>query len=60
MVMDKVEDVKMLYRCCIYVDELFFLFCKDCDSLVCLNCLIINYVGYKMGKLFECMEDIFR
>lgn len=60
MATDKVQDVKMSYRCRIHADELLPLLCKDCDSPVCLNCLTTNHVGHKMGRLSECMEDTFR
>lgn len=60
MATDKVQDVKMSYRCRNHADELLPLLCKDCDCPVCLNCLTTNHVGHKMGKLSECMEDTFR
>lgn len=59
MATEKVEDLKMSYKCRFHADELLPLLCKDCDCPVCLNCLTTNHVGHKMCKLSECMEDTF-
>lgn len=57
-----VEEVVLIeivwYKCgVVYKKDLMVLFCKDCECVVCLDCLNNDYVGYKMCKLFECIDD---
>lgn len=59
MVNEKEENYVEIvrYQCSVYEKDLVLLFCSDCECLVCFDCLIISYVGYKMGKLFEYIDD---
>lgn len=57
MVCGKEDIIKIVWCLCnVYKKDLVFLVCKDCDSFVCFDCFIINYVGYRMGILFECKD----
>lgn len=37
--------------------ELLFFYCKDCDCFLCGDCVICDYVGYKIRKVFEVVES---
>lgn len=38
------ELICEVYDCC----ELLFFYCMDCDCFLCGDCVICDYVGYKV------------
>lgn len=48
---NKIEE--FMFKCWIYSSELLLLFCRDCDCVLCSDCVMGDYVGYKFCKLFE-------
>lgn len=36
--------------------DLLFIYCMDCNCLLCSDCLIYDYVGYKFRKVLEVVK----
>ncbi|XP_078319682.1 uncharacterized protein LOC144621047 [Crassostrea virginica] len=46
-----------LYNCHIHEKSLMPMLCRDCDSSVCMDCLVTTHVGHKLSKILDNIED---
>ena len=44
-------------QCHVHDKEFIPLNCRDCDSMVCLDCLVTTHVGHKMCKISDGIEE---
>lgn len=51
---DSLEKTK--YKCSTHNNDLVPLLCKECNSPVCLDCVVTNHAGHKMCKISDCIE----
>ena len=46
-----------LYNCHIHEKSLMSMLCRDCESSVCMDCLVTTCVGHKLSKISDNIED---
>ena len=51
------EQEKSWYICHVHGKDLMPLSCTDCESTVCLDCIVTTHVGHKMCKISDGIEE---
>ena len=47
------------YNCHIHEKSLMPMLCRDCQSSVCMDCLVTTHVGHKLSKISDNIENKF-
>ena len=51
------SESKPNYNCHIHEKSLMPMLCRDCESSVCMDCLVTAHVGHKLSKISDNIED---
>lgn len=51
------EQERSWYICHVHGKDLMPLSCTDCESTVCLDCIVTTHVGHKMCKISDGIEE---
>ena len=54
---EKTQQERAWSICQVHGKDLMPLLCQDCESAVCLDCLVKTHVGHKMSNISECVEE---
>nr|XP_022288507.1 uncharacterized protein LOC111100716 [Crassostrea virginica] len=54
---EKTQQERAWHICQVHGKDLMPLLCQECESAVCLDCLVKTHVGHKMSNISECVEE---